>query len=41
LYVHDLPFCKPRSKNKLEMELKMESVVRDENDILYEVMEVK
>ena len=37
LYAYDKPIYHPRSKNKLDMELKMESAVYDDNDILYEV----
>lgn len=41
LYACGEPVYHPRSRNKLEMELKMESAIRDDNDILYEVMEVR
>lgn len=39
LYGNDSPICYPRSRNKMELELNMESMIYDDNDILYEVME--
>ena len=41
LYANDVPIYYPCSRKRLDMELKMESVVRNDNDILYEVMEVE
>ncbi len=41
LYTGDTPIYKTNiSGSRLDMELRMESVVHGENDILYEVMEV-
>lgn len=42
LYANDIPIYRTNisSGNQLEMELRMESVIYGENDILYEVMEV-
>lgn len=42
LYARDLPFYRPNiSGNRMDMELRMESVVHDSNNILYEIMEVE